>query len=71
MADARTHAVVRDDALEQYLDRTAARRLESFKDFLRIPSISGISAHTPDCRSAAEFVAGAAALLAALATIAA
>jgi acetylornithine deacetylase/succinyl-diaminopimelate desuccinylase-like protein len=57
MADARAHAVVRDDALEQYLDRTAARRLESFKDFLRIPSISGIPAHAPDCRAAAEFVA--------------
>ena len=57
MADAPTHAVVRDDALEQYLDRTADRRLEAYKDFLRIPSISGIPAHAPDCRAAAEFVA--------------
>src|ERR1035437_1897484 len=57
MVDARTHAVVRDDAIERYLDRTAARRLESFKDFLRIPSISGLPAHAPDCRAAAEFVA--------------
>ena len=57
MADSRTHAVVRDDAIEQYLERTAVRRLESFKEFLRIPSISGIPAHAPDCRAAAEFVA--------------
>ena len=57
MAEARTNAIVRDDAIEEYLDRTAERRLESFMDLLRIPSISGLPAHAPDCRAAAEFVA--------------
>jgi acetylornithine deacetylase/succinyl-diaminopimelate desuccinylase-like protein len=57
MAEARTSPIVRDDAIEEYLDRTAARRLESFMDLLRIPSISGLPAHAPDCRAAAEFVA--------------
>jgi acetylornithine deacetylase/succinyl-diaminopimelate desuccinylase-like protein len=57
MTDARTHAAVRDDALEQYLDANADRRLEAYKAFLRIPSISGIPAHAADCRAAAEFTA--------------
>jgi len=37
MADAPTHAVVRDDAIEQYLDRTADRRLGG---------LQGLPAHT-------------------------
>jgi len=45
------------DELASYLDRTREQRLESFKALLRIPSISGIPAHAPDCRAAAEFVA--------------
>jgi len=57
MADAPRHAVVRDDGLEQYLDASADRRLASFKELLRIPSISGLPAHAADCRAAAEFVA--------------
>jgi acetylornithine deacetylase/succinyl-diaminopimelate desuccinylase-like protein len=57
MAAAATHAVERDGALEEFLDRTKERRLESYKALLRIPSISGIPAHAPDCRTAAEFVA--------------
>jgi acetylornithine deacetylase/succinyl-diaminopimelate desuccinylase-like protein len=57
MAHAPTHPIVRDDALEEYLDRTAERRLESYKAFLRIPSISGLPVHAPDCRAAAEFIA--------------
>jgi acetylornithine deacetylase/succinyl-diaminopimelate desuccinylase-like protein len=57
MADASAHPIVRDDALEEYLVRTADRRLESYKALLRIPSISGIPAHAPDCRAAAEFIA--------------
>jgi acetylornithine deacetylase/succinyl-diaminopimelate desuccinylase-like protein len=48
---------VRDQALEQYLDETAERRLESYRALLRIPSISGIPAHAGDCLAAAEFVA--------------
>lgn len=55
MPDAALEAA--DSALERYLEETAARRLESFRDLLRIPSISGIPAHAPDCRAAAEFVA--------------
>ncbi len=57
MTDARIQAETRDEELESYLDRTQERRLESFKALLRIPSISGIPAHAPDCRAAAEFVA--------------
>jgi acetylornithine deacetylase/succinyl-diaminopimelate desuccinylase-like protein len=57
MADASAHPIVRDDPLEEYLARTADRRLESYKALLRIPSISGIPAHAPDCRAAAEFIA--------------
>jgi acetylornithine deacetylase/succinyl-diaminopimelate desuccinylase-like protein len=57
MADSPTHPIVRDDVLEEYLDRTADRRVEAYKALLRIPSISGIPAHAPDCRAAAEFIA--------------
>jgi acetylornithine deacetylase/succinyl-diaminopimelate desuccinylase-like protein len=57
MTDAQIQAAARDLELESYLDRTQERRLESFKALLRIPSISGIPAHAPDCRAAAEFVA--------------
>jgi acetylornithine deacetylase/succinyl-diaminopimelate desuccinylase-like protein len=46
-----------DAALERFLADKAAERLESFKAFLRIASISGIPAHAPDCRAAAEFAA--------------
>ncbi len=46
------------DALETYLAATAERRLGRYMDFLRIPSISGIPAHAPDCRRAAEVLAG-------------
>ncbi len=44
-------------SLEAYLDETRERRLASFMDLLRIPSISGIPAHAPDVRAAAEWVA--------------
>jgi acetylornithine deacetylase/succinyl-diaminopimelate desuccinylase-like protein len=57
MAAAPTDAVTRDDALEAYLDRTAEQRLESYEAFLRIRSISGIPAHAPDCRAAADALA--------------
>ena len=46
-----------DAALDRFLDDTKDSRLESFKALLRIASISGIPAHAPDCRAAAEFVA--------------
>ena len=43
--------------LEAHLDATAERRLARYLDFLRIPSISGIPEHAPDCRRAAEQLA--------------
>lgn len=43
--------------VEAYLDVNADRRLESYKDLLRIPSISALPAHAVDCRRAAEWIA--------------
>jgi hypothetical protein len=57
MAEAPTHPIIRDEALEAYLDGTAEKRLESYKALLRIPSISGIPAHSADCRATAEYLA--------------
>src|SRR6478672_7656052 len=48
-----------DDALEAHLDATREARIASYKDFLRIPSISGIPAHADDCRRAATWLADA------------
>ncbi len=44
-------------ALTAHLDATHAARLESYKDFLRIPSISALPAHAADCRRAADWLA--------------
>ena len=44
--------------MEQHLDATREARLESYKDFLRIPSISTLPEHAPDVRRAAEWLAG-------------
>jgi len=46
-----------DAALDRFLDETQEARLESFKQLLRIASISALPTHAPDCRTAAEFVA--------------
>ncbi len=46
------------DPVDAYLAASAGRRLARFIDFLRIPSISGIPEHAPDCRRAAEQLAG-------------
>jgi acetylornithine deacetylase/succinyl-diaminopimelate desuccinylase-like protein len=43
--------------VEQHLDATHDARLESYKDFLRIPSISALPEHAPDVRRAAEWLA--------------
>ena len=43
--------------VEAYLDATREARLESYKAFLRIPSISGIPSYAGDCRAAAEWLA--------------
>ena len=54
-----TDTIAQDAALEAYLDATHEARMESYKAFLRIPSVSGIPAHAPDCRAAAEWLANA------------
>src|SRR5256885_13219962 len=46
-----------DQALESYLAEHADERLASFKDLIRIPSISALPAHAPDCRRAAGWIA--------------
>jgi acetylornithine deacetylase/succinyl-diaminopimelate desuccinylase-like protein len=46
-----------DAALERHLDETRDRRLESYKELLRIPSISGLPQHADDCRRTAEWIA--------------
>jgi acetylornithine deacetylase/succinyl-diaminopimelate desuccinylase-like protein len=46
------------DALETYLDANHDRRLASYEEFLRIPSVSALPEHADDCRRAAEFLAG-------------
>jgi acetylornithine deacetylase/succinyl-diaminopimelate desuccinylase-like protein len=52
---------ITDDAaiepeLESWLAAHADARLESYKELLRIPSISGIPAHAADCRRTAEWI---------------
>lgn len=43
--------------IEAHLAATHDDRLASYKDFLRIPSISALPDHAPDCRRAAEWLA--------------
>jgi acetylornithine deacetylase/succinyl-diaminopimelate desuccinylase-like protein len=45
-----------DAALETQLARTKDARLESYKDFLRIPSISALPERADDCRAAAHWL---------------
>ncbi len=46
-----------DQAFEAFLDSHAAERLESFKELVRIPSISALPEHAADCRRTAEWIA--------------
>ena len=46
-----------DQALESYLAEHVDERLASFKDLIRIPSISALPAHAADCHRAAEWIA--------------
>ena len=46
-----------NEALVRYLDEHAEERLESYKEFIRIPSISALSEHAADCRRTAEWIA--------------
>src|SRR5918994_6493200 len=44
-------------SVDAHLDDTRDARIESYKDFLRIPSISALPEHAPDVRRAAEWLA--------------
>ena len=46
-----------DTAIEAFLDDRRDARLESYKEFLRIPSISALPEHAADCRAAADWIA--------------
>jgi len=46
-----------DTTFEQHLDATRDARIESYKEFLRIPSISTLTAHRDDCRATATWLA--------------
>ena len=48
-----------DSALEAHLGATRDDRIESYKAFLRIPSISALPAHAGDCRAAADWLVAA------------
>lgn len=45
-----------DAGVEAYLESTHAERLESYKELLRIPSISTLPEHAPDIRRAADWI---------------
>jgi acetylornithine deacetylase/succinyl-diaminopimelate desuccinylase-like protein len=46
-----------DSAIEGFLDETRDERLASYKDLLRIPSISALPEHFDDCRATAAWIA--------------
>ena len=48
-----------DPAIEAHLAATRDARLESYRDFLRIPSISALHDHAPDVRRTADWLANA------------
>ncbi|HYC07505.1 MAG TPA: hypothetical protein VEG29_06225, partial [Candidatus Binatia bacterium] len=50
-------AVPQATDLETYLATTHDRRLADYLSFLRIPSISALDEHRPDCLAAAEWLA--------------
>jgi acetylornithine deacetylase/succinyl-diaminopimelate desuccinylase-like protein len=52
-----TNAAVIDPAVEAWLDAHAGERLVSYQELLRIPSISALPEHAPDCRRTAEWIA--------------
>ena len=45
-----------DQAFEAFLAEHAAERLESYKELIRIPSVSALPEHAPDCRRTAEWI---------------
>ena len=52
-----TMTTATDQAFEEFLAAHADERLESYKELVRIPSISALPEHAPDCRRAAEWIA--------------
>jgi acetylornithine deacetylase/succinyl-diaminopimelate desuccinylase-like protein len=52
-----TMTTTTDQAFEAFLNDHADDRLESYKELVRIPSISALPEHAPDCRRAAEWIA--------------
>jgi acetylornithine deacetylase/succinyl-diaminopimelate desuccinylase-like protein len=52
-----TTTTATDPQLEQFLADHAAERLESYKELVRIPSISALPEHAADCRRTAEWIA--------------
>jgi acetylornithine deacetylase/succinyl-diaminopimelate desuccinylase-like protein len=52
-----TTTTTADSAIERHLDDTRDRRLESYRELLRIPSISALPQHADDCRATAEWIA--------------
>jgi acetylornithine deacetylase/succinyl-diaminopimelate desuccinylase-like protein len=52
-----TNTAAIDPAVDSWLADRQDERLESYKDFLRIPSISALPQHADDCRRAAEWIA--------------
>ncbi len=52
-----TMTTATDQAFEAFLAAHADERLESYKELVRIPSISALPEHAPDCRRAAEWIA--------------
>jgi acetylornithine deacetylase/succinyl-diaminopimelate desuccinylase-like protein len=52
-----TATSITDEAFERYLDEHAEARLESYKELVRIPSISALPEYAADCRRTAEWIA--------------
>jgi acetylornithine deacetylase/succinyl-diaminopimelate desuccinylase-like protein len=53
-----TSSAAIDASIEAWLDDHAAEGLESYRELLRIPSISALPEHAGDCRRCAEWIAG-------------
>ena len=52
-----TTTTAADPAIERFLDETRDRRLDSYKELLRIPSISALPQHAADCQATADWIA--------------
>jgi acetylornithine deacetylase/succinyl-diaminopimelate desuccinylase-like protein len=52
-----TETISTDPALEEHLRATLDARMDSYRAFLRFPSISALPEHAPDVRHAAEWLA--------------